>query len=152
LVLIILAVIWAAVLLPPYLQNRSENRPADSISSFRNQLSVLERRTGTSSAGYGYGPAPLTALRRRAQRSGARKRRRDILFTLVGAAALTAVLALALGGPVWALHLMIDGMLVGYVAMLARAQRVAQERQAKVRYLPRSASVPPTFALRRSAN
>ena len=44
-VLLILAVIWAAVLLPPYLQNRSESRPADSISSFQRQLSVLERRS-----------------------------------------------------------------------------------------------------------
>ena len=44
-VLFILAVIWAAVLLPPYLQNRSESRPADPISSFQRQLSVLERRS-----------------------------------------------------------------------------------------------------------
>ena len=44
LVLVILAAIWAAVLLPPFLQSRSENRPADSISTFRNQLHVLERR------------------------------------------------------------------------------------------------------------
>ena len=41
LVLFILAAVWAAVLLPPWLQNRSESRPADSITSFRRQLSVL---------------------------------------------------------------------------------------------------------------
>src|SRR3546814_9095948 len=45
LVLVILAMIWAAVLVPPYLQNRRESRPGDSIASFRNQLSVLERTT-----------------------------------------------------------------------------------------------------------
>ena len=41
LVLVILAAIWAAVLVPPYLQNRRETRPGDSIASFRSQLSVL---------------------------------------------------------------------------------------------------------------
>ena len=45
LVLVILALIWAAVLLPPYLQNRRETRPGDSIANFRSQLSVLERTT-----------------------------------------------------------------------------------------------------------
>ena len=45
LVLVILGLIWAAVLVPPYLQNRREHRPGDSIASFRHQLSVLERAT-----------------------------------------------------------------------------------------------------------
>ena len=45
LVLVILAAIWAAVLVPPYLQNRRETRPGDSIATFRSQLSVLERTT-----------------------------------------------------------------------------------------------------------
>ena len=48
LVLFILAVIWAAVLLPPYLQNRSESRPADSISSFQQPtVRARARRAGT---------------------------------------------------------------------------------------------------------
>ena len=33
LVLVILAVIWAAVLLPPFIQNRTESRPADSMTA-----------------------------------------------------------------------------------------------------------------------
>ena len=45
LVIVILALIWAAVLVPPYLQNRRESRPGDSIASFRQQLHVLERTT-----------------------------------------------------------------------------------------------------------
>ncbi|HVL27065.1 MAG TPA: hypothetical protein VM390_02875 [Acidimicrobiales bacterium] len=45
LVLLILAVIWAAVLIPPFLRARAEGRPADSITDFHRQLSVL-RRTG----------------------------------------------------------------------------------------------------------
>ena len=42
-VLLILVAIWAAFLLPPYLRNRAEARPADSIGAFRRQLATLQR-------------------------------------------------------------------------------------------------------------
>src|SRR5205807_5282983 len=42
-VLLILAVVWAAVLVPPWLRNRADARPADSITAFRHRLRVLER-------------------------------------------------------------------------------------------------------------
>jgi hypothetical protein len=45
LVFVILGLIWGFVLIPPYLQNRRESRPGDSIASFRQQLNVLERTT-----------------------------------------------------------------------------------------------------------
>lgn len=44
-VLLVLAAIWAAVLIPPWWRNRAEGRPGDSISAFQRQQSVL-RRTG----------------------------------------------------------------------------------------------------------
>ena len=44
-VLLVLALVWAAVLIPPALRARQEGRPSDSISNFRRQLAVL-RRTG----------------------------------------------------------------------------------------------------------
>lgn len=47
-VLLVLAAIWAAVLIPPALRSRAEGRPGDSISAFHRQLSVL-RRTGPRS-------------------------------------------------------------------------------------------------------
>jgi hypothetical protein len=43
LVLVVLAIIWAAVLIPPALRARHEARPGDSISAFRRQLAVLRR-------------------------------------------------------------------------------------------------------------
>ena len=49
-VLLVLAVVWAAVLIPPALRARSEGRPSDSISNFRRQLAVL-RRTGPKTRG-----------------------------------------------------------------------------------------------------
>ena len=44
-VLLVLAAIWAAVLIPPALRARAEGRPGDTIKAFKRQQSVL-RRTG----------------------------------------------------------------------------------------------------------
>jgi hypothetical protein len=168
LVLFILAVIWAAVLLPPYLQNRSESRPADSISSFQRQLSVLERRAGTAApssdrlaTGAGPRAARAAGISRtttlqpfRMTRSAARKRRREVLFTLAGAAVLTFPLAVIMGGPVWVLHLLCDVMLGAYVLMLIQSQQRTAEQDTKVRYLSgrQGRSPEPALALRRSGS
>jgi len=172
LVLFILAVIWAAVLLPPYLQNRSESRPADSISSFQRQLSVLERRAGTVTPalerragaggalpsrsfvnGYAASYSPATGSVRMSKVE-ARKRRRDVLFTLSAAALLSFPLAVILGGPVWGLQLLCDVLLGAYVVLLVQVQQRAAERETKLRYLPgRQAGAPePALLLRRSGS
>lgn len=151
LVLVILAAIWAAVLVPPYLQNRRETRPGDSIASFRSQLSVLERTTpgGRSSnlarldVGRYAPPAYAPPARRRApsqahatlRRSEARRRRRDVFLTLLGAVVVTFLLAVALGGTVWMLHLAVDAVFGGYVLMLINLQQQSVEREHKVRYI-----------------
>jgi hypothetical protein len=170
-VLLILAVIWAAVLLPPWFQNRRENRPSDSIATFRQQLSVLQRTAP------GYDPElarqPVSvgsavtslhahraavahaqvAVRHAAmRRSEARKRRRDVLVTLVSASATTLGMALLLDGPVWVLHLAIDALLLGYLALLMQLQQRSLERESKVRYLPRRARPEPALLLRRSGS
>jgi len=167
LVIFILAVIWAAVLLPPYLQNRSESRPADSISSFQRQLSVLERRSGTVAPPKQLhnGPSPRAARAAgiarsaapdplRMSRSAARKRRRDVLFTLGSAALLTLPLAAIIGGPVWALQILCDLLLVGYVVLLIQSQQRVAEKDAKVRYLAgnEGPTREPALALRRSGS
>jgi hypothetical protein len=156
LVLVILAVIWAAVLLPPFLQSRSESRPADSISTFRNQLHVLERRsTGGNVASSSravpnrtsYGAQPID--RARLSRMEARKRRRDILVTLLAAAGLTLVLSFLLPQVIF-LHVGIDVLLVAYCALLVRQRKLAEERAMKVRYLGqarRPATPPPARAV-----
>ncbi|MDQ1374024.1 MAG: hypothetical protein QOJ09_1362, partial [Actinomycetota bacterium] len=88
-VLLILAVIWAAVLIPPMLGARAEGRPADSIGDFRRQLSVLRRAapvgTPTPLAAYGTVPfvaAPRTQSRHDAARRRTVKRRRDVFYAL----------------------------------------------------------------------
>jgi hypothetical protein len=64
LVLLVVAAAWAAVLIPPLLRSRLENRPNSSVTDFRNQLSSLQRtmpsRGGMRSMARPLAPSPLT--------------------------------------------------------------------------------------------
>jgi hypothetical protein len=51
-VFLLLGVIWAAVLVPPWLQSRRDARPIASMMSFRSQLWSLERATPTYGDSY----------------------------------------------------------------------------------------------------
>jgi hypothetical protein len=46
-VLLAIAAAWAAVIIPPLLRSRVENRPNSSVSDFRRQLSTLQRAVPT---------------------------------------------------------------------------------------------------------
>jgi hypothetical protein len=163
-VLLILAVIWAAVLIPPLLGARAEGRPADSIGDFRRQLSVLRRAApiGTPPptnplAAYGAVPfvaGPHTQSRQDAARRRTVKRRRDVFYALVASMAGTLVLGMVPGLRVLlGLHLVLDALFLAYVGLLVRMRNQAAEREMKVRFLPHTTSAPePAFALRRSAN
>jgi hypothetical protein len=181
-VLLFLAGIWAAVLIPPILRARTEGRPADSIGSFRRQLHVLER-TGPvtvppanrllSSQGSASpagpvlnltGASPVVTYPRPSRTSMARKRRRDVFYALSSAMGATLVLGLLPGmRALLAVHLVLDVLFVAYVALLVRMRNLAAEREMKLRFLPganaygASASYgmgypEPALALRRSAN
>ncbi len=159
-VLLILAVIWAAVLVPPALQNRRENRPGDSIAMFRNQLHMLERATpgfqqsrAMSRAERPTGSRPPGASRpaQAPSRHDVRRRRRDIFVTLLGAVAVTLAAALVLGGVVWILQLAVDILFSCYVVMLVRIQQQAAEREMKVRYFPEHRATPGVEQAYRSA-
>ena len=78
------------------------------------------------------GPVPPEVLASRA----ARKRRREVLYTLLAASGLSLLMAVGLGGPVLALHLLIDIALVTYVVLLIRLQKAKAEREIKVAFLP----------------
>ena len=149
-VLLILASVWAVFLVPQVLRARAEKGPSDSIGAFRNQLSVLERATPVSRTAPpaaripAYSPAPSypygPAVRPTSQRELARKRRRDVLVTLLGAMAVTLLLGLV-ARPLLLLHVGLDVLFVAYCALLVRARNVAAERDMKVRYLPGPAMV-----------
>ena len=139
LVLVILAVMWAAVLLPPWLRGRTQDRPSDSIHSFRRQLSVLERATpGVPGQ---IRPESVMTL------SEAQRRRRLIIGALGALAGATLLAAFTSAGAarmgLFAVNLALDVALVGYLLLLAQARGVAAEREMKVRYL-RTAPAPGT--------
>lgn len=168
-VLVVLAIVWAAVLIPPMLRARAEGSPADSIGNFRHQLKVLQRaapravapaNTLTARPAYRAPQAvPTYRLARTftpesSRRARTLRRRRDVLFALMAGMGLTFLLALLPGfGMLWGAHLLIDAAFVAYIAMLVRMRNVAAEREMKLRFLPGAAvQQEPALALRRSAN
>jgi hypothetical protein len=66
----------------------------------------------------------------------ARKRRREVLYTLLLASGLSSLMAIGLGGPVIGLALLSYVALAAYVAMLIRMQKAKAEREIKVAFLP----------------
>jgi hypothetical protein len=84
----------------------------------------------------------------------ARRRRRDVFNTLAGAAVLTFVLAVFIGGPVWVLHVIVVGLFATFSLLMSRVEQNAADRANKLRVLPRrqQTGAEPAYLLRRSAN
>jgi hypothetical protein len=176
-VLLVLAALWAVVLVPPLLRARA-GRSSDSIGDFNYRLGVLSRTNGSPmrrrsrqqlpvlsppvAIAAGVAPYRMTA----AQRSA--KRRRDITLGLAVAAVLTlAIAAVAHSTSVWALQVLVDLLLVGYLALVAWTRSPQSGFQASmqpsrmaspnVRYLathraPELALQPSEYVLRRTAS
>lgn len=179
-VLLFLAGIWSVVLYGYFRDRLQEARPADSIGSFRRQLSVLER-TGplghasprhrieslnaaipaalVSGAAAPRPAAPRPAAPRHTgrpvtRRVSAAKRRRDILFGLVGVAASTLVLSFVPAlGALRIVHVLADLLIAAYIGLLVHQRNVRAEREMKLRFLPGPAMSPePAWLLRRTGN
>lgn len=156
LVLFVLAAVWA-VYLVSWIKSRTSHRRVNSISSFSNHLSILERTTpATPSVPVAPRSAPLHGghyfAPTRPKLSPQKKRRRDILFGCAGATGFSFFLALLMGGAAWMLFLLCLGALCGYVALLVNVQKQKVERQAKVRQLrsvPAGADVEDVAPVRR---
>jgi hypothetical protein len=154
-VLVVLAVVWAVVLIPPWLRNRAEGRPGDSIGAFHRQLTTLER-TGPETA------PPRTPLMSQARpaprpasaRARLQRRRRGVMLVLGAAMVSTLMLSFIPGLRVMlVLHAIVDVLFFVYVALLVRVRTVSAEREMKLRFLPGTREqVEPVLALRRSAN
>jgi hypothetical protein len=149
LVLFVLAVVWA-VYLVSWIRSRTEHSRVNSISSFSNHLSILERAapgSATPVVPVASGSAPLRGSEyfapHRPTLSPQKKRRRDILFGLAGATGVTLLGAFAFGGFMILLFLLSLGAFGGYVVLLANAQKQKLERQAKVRYMQDNGGVLP---------
>ena len=168
--LLILAVVWAAVLVPPWLRSRADARPADSISAFHHRLTVLERTGPIGSRrvpliahrpdGAGYvpavgRPAPRSQMAAMSSRARTQRRRRDIFVGMLAAMATSLVLGFIPSLRIlWVVHLLVDAMFVTYVALLVHMRNQAAERDMKVRFLPQRlpARTEPALLLRRSAH
>ncbi len=152
LVLVILAVVWAAVLVPPFVRNRRDGRPDNSVLSFRAQLSTLERATpGTTLRAHAPAGRPVAAAPRAS--AAVKRRRRDVLVGLAGTSAFSLLLVLAFGGTLLTLFFLLTASAFGlYVYALRQLQLRALERDAKVRTLRPRTQPAPILAMRRVSN
>lgn len=161
---LLIALGWTAWLAAWF--RRREAHPNGSIDAFHQQLSTLSAldRAGSwaTKGAVKSAPSPRPVLAapvahpvrhpRMPSRREVRRRRREVLCALVAAAGLTLGLALVTGLVALYAHLLVDAALLTYVALLARAQKLAIERQVKVRYMPRRSAQPTALLLRRSAS
>jgi hypothetical protein len=150
-VLIILAVLWAVVLLPPLFRARTQ-RSADSIVDFNHKLDVLGRTNGGLDDPAALSQTPPGALTRTprlaprilaapmtrttaAQRSA--RRRRDVTRALMLSVIVTLLLAYAAGSSaLWALQIFVDVIAAAYLGLWAWMRSVQLDRLSKVRYMP----------------
>lgn len=116
LILVVIAGVWAAFLLPPLFLVRRDT-PLNTTQEFTKLTSRLASVQGQP------GPARGSAM----ARSEVLSRRRQILIGMFATVAITLVAAIALGSfPLLLIHLLADGALAWYVMMLLQIK----ERQA----------------------
>lgn len=150
-VLLILAVLWAAVLVPPVLRSRSESRRG-GIGDLHSRLGTLTHRSArprsTGSRGSrvplrpvppltaptrSRGPGDRSAPGQRASRGAgalssqemtpAQKRRRTVLAILIGGAILSLGLAVLVSPMLWIAHGVADVLLAVYLYLLVLHRR-----------------------------
>ena len=165
--LVFCLIAWGFVLVPPAVRLLSGVvRPSDSIGSFRTKMTVLggtHHETDliqsastplTSASPPNSGVLDLRAHRAvrmdvsdaARQRRAAKQRRRNIFNGLLGATPVTFLLAVAVGGPAWALFALTLFAFAGYTALLMQMQQNAREQSRKVAFLPSTASQAPASA------
>jgi hypothetical protein len=142
--LVILALLWAAVLVPDFIQRSQERSRSDSIGSFSRQLSTLSQTLPSSRPGqatsrpqpsrplgsptYGLTRQPVRTPRPPMVSSATQKRRQDVMTTLVTVALMTFLGAVSVGGIFFIAHVLVDVALVAYLGLLLFTTRKAQVR------------------------
>jgi hypothetical protein len=132
LVILVLAILWGAVLLPPILRSREGSGRPTGVVDFFDRLREGLGRTRSSDPslpplqpimgpiGSGAG-SPAGPVRVPGGMTPQQRRRRDVLVGLLAASGLTFMMALFAGNmPFWVMHLLADMLLVGYVYLLLR--------------------------------
>lgn len=146
-----LAVIWIAFFLPGAVRARRRT-PLPAATRFKRAMGFIAPPKPTPRHAAQRGRRPVSAgadrgrwvvvphaserAERREALRRARLRRRRTLTMLASIATATAAAAVAWGGSWVEAHLMADGILVFYVAMLFETKRRQDERSSKVHRIP----------------
>jgi hypothetical protein len=151
LVIFILAILWAAVLLPPILRSRSNSGSPSGVGDFMARLGSFGRSQqgnqglpplqpimgpigGNGPVGPSGPVGPGGPVRVPGGMTSAQRRRRDVLVGLLVAAGVTFLMAIVANSIIfWTLHLVVDALLGGFVFLLVQHKRRRSERQTKVR-------------------
>lgn len=139
-VILVLGILWVAVLVPPILRARGAQSRTDSVGDFHHKLRSLGQANGhRTRPGRTTASSPIFVPNHTGSSvmSAQQKRRRDVLFVLLGLAAFTFFLAVLTRNMAFiALQVVADVALAGYVYLLLQYKQRAQEQQrSKVRYL-----------------
>ena len=145
-VLLILAALWAVVLLPPLMRSRA-GRGGDSIAAFNDRLALIGRTNGTL--------APLPEEPVSTTGTRATRRRREVLRVLLGVVGITALAAVATGsGFLWTIQVLADLVLLAFLGLWAWIRSLQLEQQHKVRsiHLRTTAPLAADASYRRAAS
>jgi hypothetical protein len=142
--LVILAALWAVVLVPPLLRSRTaRSRSSDSIGDFNSRLDLLRRTNG----------APGMPMSARPAVGRAARRRRDVLRGLLIAVVGSGLLAIATSAAiVWAFFVLAVLALAAFFGLWAYARQLQLERAAKVHPMRRHPSYQGELGLRHVAS
>jgi len=137
-VILVLGILWIAVLVPPILRARGQQNRSDSVGDFHYKLRSLGAANGHRSRPVrttAASPIFIPTHNIGGSMSAQQKRRRDVLFVLLGLVAFTFILAaLTRSMPLIALQLIADAALGGYVYLLVQYKQRAQGQRSKVHY------------------
>jgi hypothetical protein len=144
--LVLLAAVWAAVLLPSMFRAKLESSPIDGVRSFERSMGILANtRKGKAERPGRWIMVPrsdVTAPVRR--RSRVIRRRRQMFERLLAAAAITFLAGFI---PqlrwMWFVHLAVDGVIGIYVTRLLGYKRAEHERTEKVTDISIEEGLPP---------
>jgi hypothetical protein len=161
--LLVLAVLWGAVLIPPWIADRRRDRPVQTMASFHKrlwQLEQLEQAPYASESlghdelddvdddapgGGGMGAGPGAGV----SRAALRRRRQVFFFLLSAVVGSLGALVLLRSTEVLYVHIGSLVLFTGYVTLLVRHHQRATEQVSKVRYLsPIRAPRPAVVVLR----
>jgi cytochrome c-type biogenesis protein CcmH/NrfG len=154
--IVLLAAAWAALLLPDLRGRGRPSRRSDSIAMFNRQLSTIERArpghhpTARVVAFPQRAGAPMPRSPHAARSSmQARRRRQNVLAGLVAVAVVTLAGGVLVSPVFFALHLLVDAALGGFVWLLVEHRNRAAEQRAPRARRERVETTP--FTRRRAA-